>query len=315
MPAGADAVVPCEQAVAGSAAVVVEVAPAPGAWIRRAGDDFAAGAIVVTAGTRLGPAELGVLAAVGGAEVSCTRRPRVAVMTTGDELVAPGGQMYPGAVRDASAHSIPALARCAGAEVVTCAHVGDDREAIAATLHDILGVDAVVVCGGASVGEHDHVRSAAATEGVRELFWGVALKPGKPTWFGVRGDTLVFGLPGNPVSSMVTFILLCAPALRALSGSQSRPLRAVATLTADYAKEPGRAHAVRCRAHVGEDGWEVEPTGPQGSHILTSMLGASALAIIPSASGSVSAGTRVEIELLASIWPEQLAAPAGGDAA
>jgi molybdopterin molybdotransferase len=161
-----------------------------------------------------------------------------------------------------------------------------------------LTLDSVVVCGGASVGAHDHVKSALAALEVRERFWGVALRPGKPTWFGVREKTLVFGLPGNPVSAMVTFILLVCPALRALSGAAPQPLRTLATMACDYEKSPGRAHAVRCRLRLSETGWEAEPTGPQGSHILTSMLGAQALAIIPSASGTVSAGTRVPIEPL-----------------
>jgi molybdopterin molybdotransferase len=126
----------------------------------------------------------------------------------------------------------------------------------------------------------------------------VALRPGKPTWFGTRGSTLVFGLPGNPVSAMVTFLLLVRPALEVAAGGEPSRRRAVAKLGADYEKRPGRAHAVRCRLEAREDGWHAHPTKEQGSHVLTSMLGADCLALIPSSSGPVRAGERVEIELL-----------------
>jgi molybdopterin molybdotransferase len=130
------------------------------------------------------------------------------------------------------------------------------------------------------------------------VFWGLALKPGRPTWFGTLGSTLVFGLPGNPVSAMVTFVLLVRPALRALLGMPRQPRRPTALMASDYEKPAGRAHAVRCRITVHEDGWHAEPTGAQGSHVLSSMLGAEALAIVPTDTVAVRAGERVEIEPL-----------------
>jgi molybdopterin molybdotransferase len=182
--------------------------------------------------------------------------------------------------------------------------VPDDAELTRRAIERALGAaDVVVLCGGVSVGVHDHVRASLAALGVTEHFWGVALKPGKPTWFGSRGDTLVFGLPGNPVSAMVTFVLFTAPALSALSGRSAGLRRSMATLSSDYAKTPGRAHAVRCRLQLSEHGWNAEPTGAQGSHILTSMLDADALAIIPAAKASVGAGERVEFTLLPDAWP------------
>jgi molybdopterin molybdotransferase len=298
MPSGADAVMPLEETDADVGTVAVFEQTRPGAFVRRAGDDINAGQTVLTRGTRVGPAELGVLAEVGRESVLCSRRPRVSVLTTGDELVVPGEALRAGAVRDSSAHSIPALARQAGGEVVHVASAPDQPRAIEAAIADALAGDVVIVCGGASVGEHDYVKRALAALEVRQHFWGIALKPGKPTWFGVRGETLVFGLPGNPVSSMVTFILLVRPALLALTGAAPEPLRTTARLACDYEKSPGRAHAVRCRLRTTERGFEVKPTGPQGSHVLTSMVGAQALAIIPAASGPVSAGARVQIELL-----------------
>ena len=160
-----------------------------------------------------------------------------------------------------------------------------------------------MVCGGVSVGEHDLVRAALAELGAEQVFWGVALRPGKPPGSGSGTadphGTLVFGLPGNPVSAMITFLLLVRPAIRALLDAPPQDSwRTTATLDEAYEKHPGRAHAVRCRLELREDGWHVRPTKDQRSHVLTSMLGADVLAIVPTASGSVAAGERVRIELL-----------------
>ena len=207
--------------------------------------------------------------------------------------------MTPGAIHDANAYSVPALVRELGAELAPRCDGARRRTGDPARDRGrARAADVVVICGGVSVGVHDHVRPSLAALGVDEHFWGVALSPGKPTWFGTRGETLVFGLPGNPVSAMVTFTLFVAPALGALSGAPAGLRRTTATLTRDYAKAPGRAHAVRCRLALSEHGWRAEPTGDQRSHILTSMLGADALAIIPTASGDVRAGEQVEVELL-----------------
>jgi molybdopterin molybdotransferase len=167
--------------------------------------------------------------------------------------------------------------------------------ALAAAVED---VDVMVISGGVSVGVHDHVRPSLEVLGAQPAFWGLALKPGRPTWFGTLGSTLVFGLPGNPVSAMVTFVLLVAPALRALLGMPPPAGRATAVMECDYEKPAGRAHALRCRLSAREDGWHAEPTGAQGSHVLSSMLGADALAIIPTDTIAVRAGERVEIEPL-----------------
>ncbi len=304
IPEGADAVVAVEQTRSVDGRVEVLAAVVPGDHVRLAGEDIRAGQRVLARGTRLGAAELGVLASLGQAEVSCTRRPRVAVITTGDELVPPGSELTAGAIHDANAYSVPALARQLGAELESLATVPDDAQATRRAIEDALEhADVVVICGGVSVGAHDHVRPSLAALGVDERFWGVALRPGKPTWFGTRGATLVFGLPGNPVSAMVTFTLFVAPAVNALSGASSGLRRTTATLTRDYAKAPGRAHAVRCHLALSEHGWRAEPTGDQRSHILSSMLGADALALIPTASGDVRAGEQVEVALLPHGWP------------
>ncbi len=155
-----------------------------------------------------------------------------------------------------------------------------------------------VITGGMSVGEHDHVDEVLRELGVSRHLAGVALRPGKPFWFGTRGRTLVFGLPGNPVSSLVSFILLVRPALLALAGEAPARRRTLAKLEVDCEQTPGRLHAVRCRLALHADGWRASPTGLQESHVLTSMLGADALALIPAGSGTVAAGESVTVELL-----------------
>ncbi|MGO9488672.1 MAG: gephyrin-like molybdotransferase Glp [Solirubrobacteraceae bacterium] len=299
IPAGADAVVPVEQTRLRDGLVeVLEEVPA-GRHVRRAGADIRAGQRVLAAGTRLGAAELGVLASLGRREADCSKRPRVAVITTGDELLRPGEPPMTNSIYDSNAYSIPALARQFGGELLPVVTVRDDaRETERAIADAIAAADVAVLCGGVSVGVHDHVREGLAALGVNEHFWGLALRPGKPTWFGTSGETLVFALPGNPVSAIVTFILFAAPALAAMSGASDRLHLSTATISSDYAKVPGRAHAVRCRLRLTEHGWLAEPTGAQGSHVLTSMLGADALAIIPTGKGDVQAGERVEIVLL-----------------
>ena len=299
IPPGADAVVRVEDTRRDGAEVELAVAVEVGASVRHAGDDMRRGAHVLEPGLRLGPAELGVLAALGCAEVSVGMRPRVAVLTTGDEIVAGGAPLGFGEVHNSGSVVIPALVERAGGETISLAHAPDDPAAVSAALREALAVgDVVVVCGGMSVGEHDHVKRALDELGVERQFAGVALKPGRPTLFGTRGATLVFGLPGNPVSTLVTFLLFARPALLVAAGEQPQARRAVAKLAEDVEEEPGRVQAVRCRLQLGGDGWWATTTGPQASHVLTSMLAAEAFAMIPAGEGTLSAGTEVAIELL-----------------
>jgi molybdopterin molybdotransferase len=311
LPVGADASVPVEDTDRNPAAgrgddpatdapprVLVRAAVEPGANVRRAGDDIAPGETVLARGAELGPAELGALAAIGLDPVPVHRRPRVAVVSSGDELTPAGRPLGPGGIHDSNSLTVPALARLAGAEVISVASTPDDRASTKRALEPALDADVAIVCGGVSVGEHDHVKAALADLGAEQVFWRVALKPGGPTWFGTRGDTLVFGLPGNPVSAMVTFLLLVRPALLALGGGEPDAPRATARLGADYAKPTDRAHAVRCRLEADERGRVAWPLPRQGSHVLTSMLAADCLALIPTESAGAKAGETVEIELL-----------------
>jgi molybdopterin molybdotransferase len=299
VPEGADAVVRVEDTDGGAERVRIARAPTSGQHVRRAGDDVEAGRTVIGAGTTLGPAELGVLASLSSLTVPCAPRPRLAVVSTGDELVEAGEPLRPGAVRDTNSITVAALAIRAGARVVRTDRAGDSiedtRRAIAAALE---AADVLVICGGVSVGRHDHVRPALERFDARERFWGLALRPGHPTWFGTAQDTLVFGLPGNPVSAMVTFTLLVVPALRALTGATQHERSGEAVMDAAYEKPAGRMHAVRVRLRARADGWHAEPMPAQGSHVLTSMLGADALALVAADAERVEVGERVPVVLL-----------------
>ena len=282
--------------LAGRGALFHTTATAPRANLRGPGEDVRAGDVVLRTGTPLGPAELGVAVAAGLGEIPCARRPRVAVLATGDELVAAGAPLAPGQIHNTNGIALSALAARAGADVVLQATVPDDREATdIAVAGAIEAADVMLVSGGVSVGPHDHVKPALAGLGVQERFWRVELKPGKPTWFGTRDDRLVLGLPGNPVSSYVTFVLFAAPALRALQGAEPLPARRRARLAERVPRLPDREQAVRVRVDERDDGPVATPTGAQGSHRLSSMLGAGALAMVPAGEGEA---TEAELEPL-----------------
>ncbi len=296
LPGGADAVVMVERtSEAGDGAVRVEAATTRGQNLRHPGEDVRAGTTVLPAGTRVGPAELGAAANAGVATLRCARRPRVVVLATGDELRAPGAPLGPGQIHDSNALTLAALARRAGAEVIRADEVPDTPEATEAAVRAALAVADVVLCsGGVSVGPHDHVKPALLAAGVRERFWRVALRPGRPTWFGTRGDQLAFGLPGNPVSAMVTFLLFARPALLRLQGADPGTPRERKRLTEAVPRHRERDECVRVRL----DGDAATPTGPQASHVLSSMLGADALALVPRGEGVLPAGSEVEVERL-----------------
>lgn len=304
VPEGADAVVPVERSEALARAApngrVRVPATSVGENVRYAGEDVRAGEIVLQAGRVLGPAELGVAASVGRPSVRCARRPRVALLVTGDELTQPGEGLRPGAIYSSNRFALAGQIERAGGEVARAESVpdtaGGTRDALTRALESGAGV--VVISGGVSVGPHDHVKGALRELSVEERFWGVRLRPGKPTWFGVRDGTLVYGLPGNPVSAMVTFQLFVRPALAAMQGANPSATRAEAVLDQEVPRNPRREEAVRVRLRPDPDGWRAVPTGHQGSHMLTSMIGADALAFIAPGDGVVPAGDRVEIELL-----------------
>jgi molybdopterin molybdotransferase len=293
VPDGADAILPAEDATDGGGTVTPGIDLRSGHHVRAPGEDLRGGSVVLRAGTVLGAAELGLAVEAGRASVRCARRPRVAVLATGDELVTPGEPLRHGQLHNSNAITLAALARRAGAELVSTGEVEDDREATRAAIERALdGTDVVLLTGGVSVGPHDHVKPALAALGVEEVFWRVAMRPGKPLWFGRRGNQVVFGLPGNPVSAMVCFLLFARPALQVMQGAPPPAARTRVVLGAAVPRQRVRDEAVRVRL---EDGYAI-PTGPQGSHQLHSMLGADALAIVPRGEGEMPAGAEVEIE-------------------
>jgi molybdopterin molybdotransferase len=300
VPEGATAVVPVERTEAGDHDGSVRVPEtAPGTHLRMPGEDIASGVVVCEPGTRLGPAEVGAAAALGRTTVRCAHRPRVALLVTGDELTEPGEPLGPGGIYSSNGYALAAQLERAGAQLLSRERVRDSAEETRAALDRALsGADVVIVSGGVSVGPHDHVKDALRALGVEERFWGVKLKPGKPTWFGERDGVLAFGLPGNPVSAMVTFQLFARPALAAMQGASPDAPRATAVLDRAIPRNDRREEAVRVRLRSADDGWHAVSTGDQGSHMLTSMVGANGLALIAPGEGEVAAGSRVDVELL-----------------
>ncbi len=292
IPVGADAVVMQEQCEALPGAVRIQIKPQHGLAIRRRGEDVARGSAVLKQGTRLSPAALGLAASVGAAQLGVTRRPRVALFSTGDELVMPGEvapeAMRPGAIYNANRYTLAGLLQALGCDVTDLGLVPDQLEATRAALRAAAqGHDLILTSGGVSVGEEDHLRPAVQAEGRLDL-WQIGMKPGKPLAFGMVGGTWFIGLPGNPVSSLVTFLLLVRPVLLRLQGvpvadlgvPRGLPLRSAFRRT----KADSRREFVRARLDA-EGSVTVYPN--QSSGVLTSMVWADGLVDIP-------AGTLVE---------------------
>jgi molybdopterin molybdotransferase len=295
VPGGADAVVPLEHVVQrDNDSVEFPEAVVSGANVRPRGGDAAEGSAVVDSGVVLGPSQIGALASAGVAEVECVRRPRVAVLATGTELARPGEPLGPGQVYEANAVMLAAALAAAGAEVERLPAVADDEAAHRAAIARGLEADVLVTSGGVSVGPHDLVRAIEAELGVEEIFWRVAMRPGKPVSFGVRAETLVFGLPGNPVSSLVGCVLFVLPAVRALQGVRNPlPPFADGVLAAPLRRNPGRDDFVRARVRRDGTGATLEPIVGQESHMIARAAGADALVHIARGDGEVAAGEQV----------------------
>ena len=294
VPEGADAVVPIECVVQHDNRVEISERVDPGAHIRPRGGDVEAGTVVVPAGVRLGTTQLGALAAAGVATVECARRPQVVVLATGSELIPPGRPLAPGQVYEANGLMLAVALADAGADVEQLPAVADEEGAHRTALERGLDADVLVTSGGVSVGPHDLVRRVAAELGVEEVFWQVAVKPGKPVSFGVRGDTLVFGLPGNPVSSLVGCELFVKPAVRALQGlADPLPRLELGRAGAPLRRNPHRDELVRARTSVADEGVVVQPLAGQESHMIVRAAAADALAHVPRGEGEIAAGAAV----------------------
>jgi molybdopterin molybdotransferase len=298
VPEGADAVVPIEEVVNTDNDIRIERVEA-GAHVRLRGGDARRGDIVVAAGRVLRAAQLGAIAAAGVAEVVCALRPRVAVVATGSELRRPGEPLGPGQIYEANGVMLAGQLQSAGAVISSVQLVGDDPGAHRRALESALESDLVLSSGGVSVGPHDLVRTVAADLGVEEVFWRVAVKPGKPLWFGVRGRTLVLALPGNPVSSLVGFELFVRPALLALQGAtEPGPEFAVGVLRRPIRRNSARDEFVRARRHYAEGAVELEPLEGQESHMIARAALADSLVHVPRGDGGLESGAAVRYLVL-----------------
>jgi len=297
LPAGADAVVPVERTLPGPGTVDVLQEARPGQNVRLAGEDIRAGQRILHRGTRIRAAELGVLAALGRPYVQVFQRPRIAVLTTGDELVDVEAPLRWGQIRDSNAYALSALVREYGGEVGAVRRAIDTHDALRTALDQLPEVDFILTSGGVSVGDYDLVREVVEERG-QVLFWRVAIKPGKPFLFGQIGDRWLFGLPGNPVSAMVTCDLFVRPALFQRSGRTdwSRP-RVPTRLTVALRSDPQRLEYVRARTEYRDGAWRSTPTGDQGSGRLSSMLGANSYVLLPIGLAEASPHTELQAEL------------------
>jgi molybdopterin molybdotransferase len=287
VPEGADAVVPIEVVVERDNNLVVEDSVEPGAHVRSVGGDVERGAVVLAAGARIGAPQVGALAAAGVATVRAVRQPRVVVLSTGTELRAPGENLGPGQIYESNGAMLAATFAGAGAVVERIGPVPDDEASHRAALERGLEADVLVSSGGVSVGPHDLVRRILGELGAEEEFWGVAVRPGKPLAFSVLGRKLVFGLPGNPVSSLVSAELFVRPALHALQGAKAPgPHWQVGTLAAPIRRNPARPALVRAR----RDGDRLEALSGQESHMIVRAAGADALVLVPAGDGELAAG-------------------------
>lgn len=298
VPPGADAIVPVEHTTEQEGHVLVSIPAAGGRHVRPAGGDVAAGSTMLEAGTELSPGELALVASMGLSPVSVRPAPKVAVLVTGDELVAPEATPGPGQIRDSNSVAIRALVAEAGGEPVFFGPVADEREAVLEAFGRAGEIsDLVVSSGGVSVGRYDFVKDAIERLGHIAL-WRVAMQPGKPVVLGAIGATPFLGLPGNPVSIHVGFEQFVRPAIRKMRGCRSllRPT-ITATLTETIEKPPGRLHFVRVRLARGSDGWEATPTGPQGSHIQSSLVGCHGVARFEPDETTLETGAPVVVEV------------------
>jgi molybdopterin molybdotransferase len=293
VPDGADAVIPVEYVADYDNEVEIPDTVGHGDNVRPRGGDTRAGDVVVSRGTRLGPAQIGALAAAGLESLTCARQPRVAVLTTGTELRAPGQPLRPGEVYEANGVLLAATLASAGAVVEQLPAVADDQESHRAALERGLDADVLVTSGGVSVGPHDLVRRVLAELGVEEVFWGVAVKPGKPLAFGTRGSTLVFGLPGNPVSTLVSSAVFVRPALLALQGAADPgPVFLDGRLARAVRRNEQRDEFVRARRQTSDDGVLLEPITGQESHMIARAATADALVLVPRGPGELAADER-----------------------
>ncbi len=304
VPEGTEACVMREEVLEGEGWAEFRGAAHAGENIRRRGGEYRAGDALLPAGTRVTPPVVALLASLGKGRVTVHRRPRVRILVTGSEVVVPGEPLSPGQIYDANGAGLEAALRAIGNLEVAVDRLADDRAAIASWLEGAVGdADAVITSGGVSAGDFDHVPSVFESLGGCRRFWKVAIKPGKPNYFGVwerEGHrALFFGLPGNPVGALLSFERLVRPALLATAGRAAEaPLELEARLLAPLEKAPGRLEWVRGVLCQGPEGLAVEPLSQRDSHMLTGLARAHALIHFPKEASRLEAGERVQVQLL-----------------
>ncbi len=301
MPAGADAIVMVEatEPVDGGARVRIQAAPSVGEHVRTAGDDVRKGDVVAEVGTVLRAAHLGVLASVGVTDVVVTRRPRVGILSTGDELVSGGTALRPGQLRDSNRHALRALVVADGFEAIDLGVVRDDKHLLTEAIESAATTcDALLTSGGVSMGDFDEVKAVLAQLADDMRWMQIAIRPAKPFAFGTVGSMSVFGLPGNPVSSLVSYELLARPALRKMMGfgphELDRPQLAAAAAESLRRRPDGKIHFARVVVSAEDGSLVARSAGGQGSHQLAAMGAANALAVLPDGDG-VAAGETVQV--------------------
>jgi molybdopterin molybdotransferase len=303
VPPGGDAILLQEDATATGTEVRVNEAVVAGRHIRRAGQDFAAGDAVVPAGRRLTARDIGLAAAANHPWLTLHRRPRIAILATGDEIAMPGEPIPPGGIVSSNSHALAALVRAAGGEPVVLPVAADTREAVAAVADSVLGMDMLVTTGGASVGDHDLVIESLKSRGLELDFWQIAMRPGKPLLFGKLGDVAVLGLPGNPVSALVCSILFLLPALSRLSGlPAAAPPTVQALAGAPLKANDHRADHLRATVTADSQGRiVVTPFPVQDSAMLRRLAHADALILRAPNAPAVPEGTEVTVIRLDSL--------------
>ena len=296
LPKGADAVVMVEDTERSGGRVIIRRAVRPADNTGQAGEDLKKGELVLERGAVIGPAETGMLAATGLARVPVVRRPKLAVIATGDEIVEPGERKAAGQIRNSNGPALLAMALRAGADAKYLGIARDKSSSLRAKLARAKGTDILVLTGGVSVGDYDLVRNELRAAGVKPVFWQVRIKPGKPVFFGRRGSRLVFGLPGNPTSAMVTFLLFVQPAIERLLGRKKPGPRAGrAVLTEDVVLKPGRTQFLRGVLDAEGPVLTVTPYPDQKSGILRSMVRSQVLIAVQADVSRLEKGQDVEI--------------------
>lgn len=298
IPPGCDTVIPVEETDGGLTEVCLQGSATPGDHIRRRGEDIAAGSPALAAGTLLRPAEISLLATCGCTQVNVHRRPKVAILSTGDELVEPGAELSPETIVDSNSWALAAAVREVGAEALLLGIARDNHDSLREKLRLGLSADALITSAGVSAGDRDLVREVLEELGVTPLFWKLDIKPGRPTAFGMAGKVPVFSLPGNPVSSLLTFDTFVRPALLRMLGRRQvlRPLLQ-ATLQEPVAKKAGRVHFLRVRVGRVNGLLTAISAGDQNTGILSTLLHANGVAILPAERENFAAGETIDIHL------------------